>query len=226
MSYSKSVKYPKDQLAKLENFFSRYKIQNVKKGSILITPHTRLTQIFYLKKGFVRLFIISPQGTELTLHIFKPPAHFPMLFSLNQRPNIYHFQAMTDVKLIAAPEKDVVNFLKSDQELLFYFSKRLFAGIEGLMVRIESIIFGNAYSRVISMLLYLAKHFGKEIDGEMVIDNKFTHQDIAMLVGISREHTSIELEKLEKQKLIIIERHKIIIPDLNRLKKEKQQNEK
>lgn len=68
--------------------------------------------------------------------------------------------------------------------------------------RIEHLVFSDAYRRVISVLIYLAKHFGNETKHGVVIDHRFTQQDIATLVGIARETASIEMGKLEKKDLV------------------------
>ena len=87
--------------------------------------------------------------------------------------------------------------------------------------RIEHLVFSDAYRRVISVLLYIAKHFGKSKDSRIVIvDHRFTQQDIATLVGVARETASIELVKLEKKGLIKYVDHSMIIENIDLLSAE------
>jgi CRP/FNR family transcriptional regulator, cyclic AMP receptor protein len=86
--------------------------------------------------------------------------------------------------------------------------------------RIEATAYGDSWARVISVLLYLARHFG-EPDGEiLLVKIKLTHQQIASFVGVTRERTSIELEKLQKSGLISYKSGVIKIPSVEKLEQE------
>ena len=63
----------------------------------------------------------------------------------------------------------------------------------------EYLVFSNAYIKVATTLLICAKRFGEK-DGDIVIVKvPLTHHDISTLVGVTRETTSLEIKKLEKQ---------------------------
>jgi len=49
-------------------------------------------------------------------------------------------------------------------------------------------------------LLYISKHFGEKSDNGIIIHHRFTQQDIATLVGVTRETASNEMVKTGEKK--------------------------
>ena len=82
----------------------------------------------------------------------------------------------------------------------------------------EALLTGNAYQQIASVLLVLVRRFGKNgKENEIVIDLPLTHRIIGTLASLSRESTSLELEKLTKAKIISQKDHLIVVLDLKKL---------
>ncbi|MEO6509195.1 MAG: Crp/Fnr family transcriptional regulator [Patescibacteria group bacterium] len=199
-------------------FYSQFPLHTFKKGEIIILPDDNPSVVFYLKEGLVREYAISLQGIEITLHIFHPHSYFPMMWAIADIPNRYYYEAFGDVQLFRAPKDKVIAFLKENSDILLELTKRVFQGLDKLTSRIEYLSYGKAYERVVSVLLYLDRHFGKEKDKQIHFENTFTHRDIGSLAGITRETTSRELEKLKKKGIISYDHQSIIINDIGNLK--------
>jgi CRP-like cAMP-binding protein len=88
------------------------------------------------------------------------------------------------------------------------------------LTRIEHLVFSDAYRRVISVLLYIIKHFGEKNKDGVVVHHRFTQQDIATLVGVSRETASNEISKLEKKGLIKYVDHSMKFASVRKLDSE------
>ncbi len=203
-----------------ETFYRQFKIRNYKKGEMLIRADDDPQGIFCLTKGFVRQFTISKQGYELTLHILKPISYFPMVWAINGTPNVYYFEALTPVEVGRAPRDEVVNFIKDKPTVIFELMSELVEDYAESLTRIEHLVFSDAYRRVISVLLYIAKHFGEETKKGIIVKHRFTQQDIATLVGVARETASLELVKLEKKGLVRYVDHSMIFDNIDKLNTE------
>jgi len=202
-----------------ENFFSQFKsVQKFKKNKLIFGPGAIPTGIFYIKSGFVRLYTISESGKEITFNIFKPGAYFSMIWALNDTPNIYFYESLTDVLLLKAPKDEVVKYVEKNPGFLYDLTKRTLNGLDGMTKLMEALLTGNAYQQIASVLLVLSRRFGKNgKDGEIIINLPLTHRIIGTLAALSRESTSLELEKLTKAKIISQKDHQIIIKDLKKL---------
>lgn len=203
-----------------ETFYKQFVTRNYKKGEMLIRADDDPQGIFCLTKGYVRQYTISKNGFELTLHILKPISYFPMVWAVNGTPNVYFFEALTPVEVGRAPREDVVNFIKDKPAIIFELLSELIEDYAESLTRIEHLVFSDAYRRVISVLLYIAKHFGEPVKDTIVVQHRFTQQDIATLVGVARETASNELSKLEKKGVIKYVKHSMIFKDMDKLELE------
>lgn len=203
-----------------ENFYKQFTIRSYKKGEMLIRADDDPQGIFCLTKGYVRQYTISKTGFELTLHILKPVSYFPMVWAVNGTPNVYFFEALTPVEVGRAPRDQVVDFIKDKPTVIFELLSELIEDYAESLTRIEHLVFSDAYRRVISVLLYIAKHFGQQQGSGTLVNHRFTQQDIATLVGVARETASNELVKLEKKGLIQMVDHSIKFDSTKKLELE------
>lgn len=191
-----------DRTKEFEVFYKQFSTREYKKGENLIRADDNPQGIFCLTKGYVRQYTISKTGIELTLQILKPITYFPLIWAINGAPNIYFYEALTAVEVGRAPKEQVVDFIKDKPSIILELMSKLLGDYAETLSRIEHLVFSDAYRRVISVLLYIAKHFGEEKSKGVLVSHRFTQQDIATLVGIARETASIEMGVLEKKGLI------------------------
>lgn len=201
----------------LESVFTRFQSIHYRQGEIVLRPEDVPQGVYYVKKGYVRLFNVSQSGTEITLHIFPPDSCFPLLWALHDHENKLYFEALTDLMVYRAPKLEVVNFIKDNSEVCFKLMSEEVMTMHNLEKRAESLIFGSAYIKVVSAVVYLAIVFGVKANGKTYINHWFTHQDIAAIAGVVRETASIELERLKKEGLISYIKRAIVISNIEDL---------
>lgn len=192
-----------------------------KKNQLILWPEVQPSGVFYVKSGFIRQYLISKDGKELTVNILKPETYFPVIWALNNVVNIYFFESLTDVTLLKAPREEVVKQLENHPDLLYDLTKRTLSGLDGITRIMQTLLTGNAYEQIASVMLILAKRFGRPTDkNEVIIDIPLTHRLIGTLAGLSRESTSLELEKLTRNNIISKENRFILIKNMEKLEKE------
>jgi CRP-like cAMP-binding protein len=209
----------KEVLRKLNIFFSKYPTKKYSKGEIILFPEKHPERIYNIKKGFVRSYSLSEDGHELTLNIFKPSSFFPIPTVLAELENSYFFEALSDIELNLAPVDEVIEYIKSDKEVLFNLTKRLSVGLEGFIIRTQFLIRSDARQKIASSLVMMVRRFGQEDRKKIKIQLPQTHADIASLAGVSRETASIELKKLEREKIIERRGKTTIVLSLLKLRK-------
>lgn len=209
-----------DKTKEFEIFYKQFSIREYKKGETLIRADDDPQGIFCLTKGYVRQYTISKTGIELTLQILKPISYFPMIWAINGAPNIYFYEALTAVEVGRAPKEQVAQFIKDKPAIILELMSKLLGDYAETLSRIEHLVFSDAYRRVISVLLYIAKHFGVTSGKGIVVDHRFTQQDIATLVGVARETASIEIGILEKKGLVKYIDHSMLFANMKDLELE------
>ncbi len=209
-----------DKTKEFATFYKQFTIRHYKKGEMLIRADDDPQGIFCLTKGYVRQYTISTTGFELTLHILKPISYFPMVWAINGTPNVYYFEALTPVEVGRAPREQVVDFIKDKPTIIFALMSELLEDYAETLTRMEHLVFSDAYRRVISVLLYIAKHFGEKNGNGIIVRHRFTQQDVATLVGVARETANNEMVKLEKKRLVKYIDHSILFENIKKLELE------
>jgi len=111
------------------------------------------------------------------------------------------------------------------QSIVRRFPEIAYAVITALSVRLRWAIrlahvlqTQTAFNRVCSVLLALAERFPAEVPQGVAIDLDITHEDLAAVVGVSRQFMTITLHELEHRNLITKTRRRITLTDLNQLR--------
>ncbi len=210
----------KAKLKVFKEFYKQFTIKNYKKGEMIVWADDDPKGIFCLTKGYVRQYSISKAGFELTLHILRPVSYFPMVWALQGTPNIYYYKALTPVRIGCAPRDQVVNFIKDKPSVIFELMSELLEDYAQMNARMEHLVFSDAYRRVISVLLYIAVHFGEKSKRDIIVRQGFTQQDIATLAGVAVKTAIIEMSKLENLGLVKLLKNSIIFRDTAALESE------
>jgi len=209
-----------DHQKKTQDFFSSHPQIRYKKRDTLLWPEDPIESIFFLTDGYVRMYSVMPDGKELTLNIFKTGSFFPLFIALEGVENRYFYQAMSPVVVRKAPKQHVIDYVTSNGDVLYDFTRRITSGFHGLLTNLQYQLFGTVHRKICSTLVLLVRRFGMEDKHGITIPISFTHQDIADLTGVARETASVELSALQKQGLIRYSGRTIIIPDITRLEQE------
>jgi len=204
---------------KLRKFFATSKPNHFKKGDIVLRVGDQRSVAFYLRKGFIKDSAISHDGREFTLFIFKPSDVFSYTWIFNKIHNGHAFRAMTDCSILGKNRESFLLFLEQNPDVQFMIAQNISIRMRGLMQRMEQMAFGSATQKVASIIHIIGERFGKEDGGKINIPLKLTQQDIADLIGISRETTSIEIHKLATQNILTHTSGRYIIANPKKLLK-------
>jgi CRP/FNR family transcriptional regulator len=205
-------------------YFSQFPAQSFTKGQTILKPKDELKYVYFIKRGFVRAYTVSPKG-ENTLNIFKPLFLISFIHFTTKHPNDYFFQAITPVEIYAVPYSDFKNKINEDKnfytKILEYFSDSLLR----FFINQGNIVSGSAQNKIASVLLQLAHDYGDQKKENLTVKFPATHRVIANLVGLTRETTSVQMSKLQKMKIISSKRTQFVVNDLENLKKLAQTSE-
>lgn len=204
---------------KVAEFFGKYPLKKYAKGQILIHGGDEPEHIYYLLSGRVRQYDISYRGDEIALNIFQPPAFFPMSWAVNRAPNRYFFETLTDVELHQAPPDQVVDFIKSESDVMFDLLRRVYNGTDGMLLRLAHLMRGDAKSHLMLELMIEQHRFGEaRRDGTYFIP--VNENDLATRTGLSRETVSRQMHKLKAAGLVELSRGGVVLKDIKSLKKQ------
>lgn len=204
-----------------DSYFSQFPVKTYRKKWNIINAGDKVQKIFYLKKGYIRVYAMSSDGKELTLLVYKPGSFFPILTALKQNISYpYWVETITPVEVVAVPVGNFITFFKDNPELLLNMSIEIMQRLDNALKRMEYLVFGNVYVRIASVLLMFGQQFGKREGNTISFDLALTHKDIGYLIGAVRETVSAEIKKLEEKGIIEQASKTLVIKNVKALEKE------
>lgn len=221
-----------DDNSELQGFLKDFPSKKFTQQELLLDIDQKLSHVLYLKKGYVRQYSVSADGDEFTHNIFRRKTIFPLNLALHHQENHYYFEGLSDGEIILIPLSDMLTFLKSNPNVLFDLTQRLAAGLNQLLYRLDSLVFGLAQEKIAAAICLLAERFGEKVNKvktkdcpgfglkKALIITAFsvTHQQLAYLTGLTRETVSVEMMNLKQMGLIDYHSQKICILEPEKLK--------
>jgi CRP/FNR family transcriptional regulator len=170
-------------------------------GATIFSEGDPSNALFIVAEGLVELVAVSKKGTEIILYILKPDQIFgELLFSEERRA--FNAVASTDVLVTIIPRKSFEEILSSFPTVARNFIRLL----SRRLVRVEQEFagFGHtwSYQRLGRVLLRLGKEHGIQTPGGTMIPLRLTHEDLAKLIGTTRETVTTQITKFKRLGLL------------------------
>ena len=199
--------------AMINAFFEEYRERTYKKGQVLILNCDTTEFVYLIVSGRVKQYDVTYRGDEIILNTFKPGAFFPMAMAINKTTSPYIYEAETDLEVRQAPADKVVEFVRSNPDVLFDLLSRVYRGTDGLLGRMVHLMASSAKGRLMFELLVECRRFGQEGDDgwSFAVNEK----ELGARAGLSRETVSREMKKLVNANLVQFDAGKVNIPDID-----------
>lgn len=126
-------------------------------------------------------------------------------------------EVLQDAKVLVIPLRDFNELLLQYPHTAINLMHTMEQKIVELQARLQKLIAGDVQRRVVHFLTYLAKEFGEKTAVGTMIDVPVTNEDIANVVGTSRESVNRILNHLKREHLLDIGRQKMCIYDIEAL---------
>lgn len=167
-------------------------------------------QLYIIKRGRVRVYLIDKDGQEITLEIIEKGRIFGDSSFINQTSRPTTVEAISEVELYACTLESLLPYLGKSTTLTTTLFKLLIENMNNLSNHVHSLYFLDRYQKVASFLLEQTAHpnIEKGITSTCI---PYTHQEIAYCIGLSRERVTKVLNEFKTQGFITIGYKKIII---------------
>lgn len=178
--------------------------------------------VYIIKSGLVKVYGITSEGDQRTVTILSAGDVFPMSWVFGKTDVcIYYYEASSDSQILMVPRKDYQQMLETSAELKDQIFENYLSHYVAATMHVYALEHSHAQDKLIYILQYLATRFGEKIpNGKTKINLRLSHQDIAEMVGITRETAAVELHKLKDMGYIEYQRfiYFVDIPKLQKLK--------
>ncbi|HSX06398.1 MAG TPA: Crp/Fnr family transcriptional regulator [Candidatus Saccharimonadia bacterium] len=161
-----------------------------------------------LQQGLVKVYGITTGGDQRTVTLLSAGDLFPVEYIFNKsRVSLYYYEALTDCTVLSLPKAVFLEELASDDAIKSQVFESYMAHYTSATMHIYALEHSHAQEKVVYILQYLVARFGeKRSNGLTKIALRLSHQDIAEMVGLTRETTAVELHRLKEKSLIDYQR--------------------
>lgn len=197
-----------DELDYIKRFLSE---RTVRKGQIFLLEGDWSDYVFFIISGLVKVYKTSTESKEQILHIAGPGESLNDVSAFAGTPNAVSLLAMTSAVLYQVKKGDLQFIIRSYPQVALNVTKVLAHKVLRDSSLIESLSFNQVIGRLAKLLL---KRSDEETDARL----RLTQQDMAALVGTSREVIARSLKIMGEKGIIRQEHGSIVIIDKESLK--------
>jgi len=192
-----------------------------RKGQDITIRDTTSQGVFCIHSGTVKNYLKTPQGENITLSLRTTGDMFGHQ-ELMGHENIFSSGCLTDVGVCFFPKKMILKKLERTPAL----SKKIMAGLNADLAEMGSYLLALSYKsirqRTAQAILYLQEKTGNNTDGTIAL--QLPRQELANMVGASRESVHRELAFFKKKKWIDLKGQHFLIIDEERIRKQSAHN--
>ncbi len=173
------------------------------KNTFIQTPETFSEGLYFVKKGKLRLYKVNAQGKQFTSDILNEGNVFGEMdiISFGTREN--YIETIEESHICLMNKERFENFLIQRPQFMMTLLKVLSNRIIGMSQLTQNLALGKLHDKVLYALIKLSDQFGLTGNDEYYkIDFPLSHQEIANLVGATREAVTVVLQELVKEEVI------------------------
>jgi CRP/FNR family transcriptional regulator, cyclic AMP receptor protein len=206
-----------DQLTRLETCC---RLAEFPRGSLIYLPSDAGECCFLLAVGRVRIYSVTPDGKQSILAFMEPGDLFGELAIFEPARRDEFAEAAEKTRIVLIPG-EVIRALATDNAALsFGITKLIGLRRRRIERRLRGLLFRSNRQRLIHLLLELAEQFGYPTGRGVQIAFKLSHQELASVIGSTRESVTLLLGELQKEGSIQVSRRRIELIERERLAKE------
>jgi CRP-like cAMP-binding protein len=184
-----------------------------RKGDILIHEGSLNSNIIYLKSGLVKEYVKTPDNNEQILQIIKKFSYLGLQSLFGDRVNHYSYAALESIKVCYIDVNIFNRLIRENGEFAYQILVSVSRDSLNNFHRFMSQSHKKTYGKLADAILYFSKIIYDDIEFEL----PFTRQELADLIGISRESATRVLLKLKEDGIVGVEERRIRINNLELL---------
>jgi CRP-like cAMP-binding protein len=193
-------------------------MREIRRREVIYLPGDPGDSLFIVNGGRVKISKVTRDGKALTLNYCGPSELFGETCLVEGGPREEMAEAMENSMVTEISRAEFERMLLSNAPLGHHMTKLLAARRRDLENKLETLVFRDVTAKLAELLLQLAQEYGVEDSRGTLVALKITHQELANLIGSTRETVSLTLSQFKRKNLICTEGRKVIIADAESLR--------
>jgi CRP/FNR family cyclic AMP-dependent transcriptional regulator len=197
---------PEEQLATLATCVT---LRKYPRSTFILRAGEETDGLYIMLSGRAKVLIPDEEGHEVILSVVGPREFFGEMGLLDDHPRSASVETLEQCELMRVSKADFMRCLSDNFELAMRIMRGLVKRLREADRQIESLALMDVYGRVARVLLDLAE----EIEGKRTILKAPPKQEIARMIGASREMVSRVMKDLQTSGHIRVDKRRIVLLD-------------
>lgn len=161
--------------------------------------------------GRLKIIFLNEDGRELTLTILSPYQSLGEMSLIDDYPRSASAVALNDLTVLSINKRDFRKLLEMNPRISMALLRQMSRRLRELTEDTAGLIFLDVYQRLARKLLNLARTLGVPRDNGSEIPQRLTHQELANMIGATRETVTKVLNDMESRTIIAFNKKRVII---------------
>ena len=187
------------------------------KGELVYSPFDRGDALYLIETGRVRLYRSAHDGRQLTMAMLDEGEAFGLVPRNGDDRHDCYAEAMSDCILRIVPAADLARTAAEHPLVAMNLMRSLSQRVRNVEDRLEALAFRGVAARLAGQLLELMDRYGRVTPSGIRIDERFTHMQLAEMIGTSRETLTKVLNELRDAGVIDVRERLVWVLDADGL---------
>lgn len=188
-----------------------FQVKNYRKNQIIFLEEETGHYMYIVLAGKVKVTKTTPSGKETILAIHQPGDFFGEMALLDGKTAPATVSAMEDCRIAAIHSSDFQRMMMCNEKVVRQIIQVLCSRLRQVWAQVQDLSYSTADNRIRAGILQLSRKHGVQDARGIIIDLKITHQELAELVGTSRETVTRTLARLQKKGVLQLENRRIVL---------------
>ncbi len=173
--------------------------------------------MFLLASGRAKICHITPEGKQSILAFIEPGELFGELAIFDSGQRDEYAEAVDGCQVVMIPGDAISELMARHQDISLGITKLIGLRRKRIEQRLKNLLFLSNRERLTHLILELAEQYGRPTASGIELGIKLSHQDLANIIGSTRESVTVVLGELQAAGLIKVGRRKVFIVDADEL---------
>ena len=191
---------------------------DLSRGSTLFHEGDPGDQLYFIISGKIKLGRTAPDGRESLVAIMGPGELFGEMALFDPSPRSTSATAVSETRLVGLKHENLKKVIERSPDVSAQLLQALARRLRRTNESLADLVFSDVPGRVAKALLDLADRFGRPATDGILVAHELTQEELAQLVGASRETVNKALAEFVQRGWIRLAARAVVILDLQRLK--------
>lgn len=187
------------------------------RGTPIYLPADQADAVLVLAQGRVKIGSFTEDGKQTILAFIEPGELFGELALLEGNQREEYAEALEKSTIVLLPNQAIQELLANNPEVALGVTKLYGLRRQRIERRLKYLLFRSNRDRLIHLLLELAERYGRRTPDGVELRIKLSHQELASVIGSTRETVTVVLGELQGEGMLRLGRRKLVLTDLPKL---------